>query len=115
MLIRIDDIHLYTNIDWLATNPGDSHEAKDFMDSLGIEYTNLNYADPEQWPEVFSSLRWWDFANIDGFHDFQDFPFLILTEVHDNLSPSRYPRRLYVGLDEIKDSGIAEQYLIGRS
>lgn len=99
MLVGIANIYLYTG---LTKNATASFEAKEWMDSTGIQYTHLHYADPAQHESVFSALSTW-------FPDEQvaiaDFPFVIYDERHDDYTSA--PCLLY-GLDEIKNSNLVE-------
>jgi hypothetical protein len=111
-IIKIDDIYLYTDIQEEKNEQTESVDAKAFMDSLDIKYTNLNYPIPEEHHLNFVPLGTWVFA--DGQHVFEKFPFVIYTEIHDDLSPAYYPRVLLYGLNEIKDSNLLELYSLGR-
>jgi hypothetical protein len=112
-LQKIDDIFLYTDLNWDPKEQSDSVEAKKWMDSLGIKYEHLNYADKREHDKnVHAPLRTWMFTR--GRHSFGSFPFVIYTEVHDDLSPARYPRVLHFGLEEIISSNLAEIYKLGR-
>jgi hypothetical protein len=111
-IIKIDDIYLYTDIQEENNEQTESVNARAFMDSLGINYTNLNYSDTFQHDLNFIALSTWIF--IDGQYEIKSFPFVIYTEIHDDLSPANYPKVLLYGLNEINDSNLLELYTLGR-
>lgn len=111
-ITKIDDIYLYTDLDWTPDQIGESVDAKSYMDTTGINYIHLNYADPAQHHDAISPLNSWGFS--DGSHTIDKFPFIIYTEIHDDLSPSAYPRVLLYGLEAIKNSNLVELYQLGR-
>jgi hypothetical protein len=90
----------------------DSAKAKAFLDSQGIEYNWLNYADPAQHVEVFPPLNTWSFE--DGMHLFNEFPFLFFTKCDDELPLDQWPRCVIQGYEAIKNSNIAQLYALGR-
>jgi hypothetical protein len=111
-ITKIDDIYLYTDLSWDPSEVSESVDAKAFLDACGLTYIHLNYADPEQHPFVFDPLSSWSFS--DGSHKIETFPFVIYTEIHDDLSPAKYPKVLLYGLDEIENSNLTELYQLGR-
>jgi len=95
--------------------------AQKFFEENDVPVVLMNYHGSEAILEAaLEPLRTWRFANkvTDtnkyGTFDFQEFPFLIYTEVHDDLSPSQYPKIVLYGYDEIVDSNILELYQLGR-
>ena len=97
---------------WVEDPTSDSYKAKAYLDSLGIKYNWLNYADPAQHVEVFPPLNDWIFE--DGQHTFNAFPFLIFTKCDDVLPLDQWPRAVIMGLQAIQSSNIAELYALGR-
>jgi len=97
---------------WVEDETSDSYKAKAHLDSLGIKYNWLNYADPEQHVEVFPPLNNWVFE--DGLHTFNEFPFLFYTKCDDALPLEQWPRAVIMGLQNILASNIAELYALGR-
>ena len=109
---KIDDIYLYTDLVGKPKEKSESVDAKTYMDSLNIEYINMNYNHPDLHEDALSPLRTWTFTR--GQHELTHFPFIIYTEIHDDLSPSFYPKVLLFGLDEIKESNLVELYQLGK-
>jgi hypothetical protein len=117
-LIRIEQIYLYTDQaydeDGLTDPNTDSAKAIQWLqDNSIIDYTHLNYADPQYHPDCFAPLNTWYFSNRPN-HTLTAFPFLYYTEVHDNLPVNQMPMVLLDGLDEIKNSNLAELYQLGK-
>ena len=78
-LTKIDDIYLYTGLTASANN---SFAAKKWFDKQGIEYIFMHYGNEAEHASLFTSLdTWWP-----GEHTFTDFPFVVYTEIHDDLS-----------------------------
>lgn len=114
-MTKIDAIYLYTDFQWDSNEVTESTEAKKFLDDNGIQYTLLNYAIKEDHENCLAPLRSWAFSNIEGgTHSFEKFPFVIYTEVHDDLPIDQMPRVLLFGIDAIKESNIVELYQLGR-
>ena len=109
---KIDDVYLYTDLALEPDEKSASFEAKAYMDSLNINYIHMNYYHPDQHEPALSPLRTWQFSR--GQHDLPCFPFVIYTEIHDDLSPAFYPRVLLFGMDEIRNSNLVEIYQLGR-
>ena len=97
---------------WAEDETSDSYKAKAHLDSLGIKYNWLNYADPAQHVEVFPPLNTWVFE--DGLHTFNEFPFLFYTKCDDALPLEQWPKAVIMGLQDILSSNIAELYALGR-
>lgn len=121
MLTRIDDLYLYTNIDFQSGDIQMSHMAQKFFEEADVPVVLMNYNGSEAVLEAaLEPLRTWTFSNMIsdtnkyGRFDLQEFPFLIYTEIHDDLPPSQYPKVLLYGYDEIVDSNILELYQLGR-
>ena len=109
---KIDSIYLYTGMTWAPDETGSSVEARDHMDSLGIPYMHMNYADPEQHEAALSPLRDWAMVGMPDSLD--EFPFVVYTEVHDDIDTEFQPKVIIYGLDAIKQSNIATLYKLGR-
>lgn len=116
-LVRIDDIQLYTNFNWdngVVEKPGfECMTAYNFLNENGVVYEHMNYGGDSDFPGSLPALSTWTFAG-DRQITFETYPFVIYTEVHDDLSPSQYPKVLLYGNDEIINSNIAELYQLGR-
>ena len=107
-LIKIDDVFLYTGLSETAT---DSYNAKKWIDEQGIKYEFMHYGDEIQHAELFAALStWWpDQPAITAF------PFIVYTEIHDDLSPRNYPKVCIRGLAAIQESTLPQLYKLGRS
>lgn len=112
-IVKIDDLYLYSSF---AKDVVASFQAKKYLEENGLienrDYVHLIYNNSEDHDMIFSNLGTWDF--VDGRHAFSSFPFLIYTEIHDDLKPSQFPKIVRKGVDEIK-AGIAELFKLGRS
>lgn len=111
-ITKIDAIYLHTDMQWVEGEDTDSTKARAFLDTNGVEYILLNYADASQHEAAIAPLRNWQF--VDGIHDVQDFPFVIYTEVHDDKPLVEWPKVLLYGLDAITTSNIADLFKLGR-
>lgn len=99
---KIEEIFLYVSDG--APNTIENIEAMAFMTHSGITHKRLFYNDASQHEEVLRALNsWW--CNRDDEHKLPPvtkFPFLIYTEVRDDV-PARYsPVKYLEGLEEIK-------------
>ena len=107
-LTKIDDIFLYTGFNESATT---SYQAKKWLDAQNIKYEFMHYGAEDEHQMLFDSLNtWWPDKHV-----FTDFPFVIYTEVHDDLSPRNYPKVCLMGLDNIVNSNLVDLYKLGRS
>jgi len=105
-IVRIDDIHFYTAITESAQQ---CWAMKKWLKGNNVEFVSMHYTDDAQAAGVITALNtWWDNANI------TDFPILTYTEIHDDLSPSRYPRRYFTTLIDLAGSDFLEKYALGR-
>jgi hypothetical protein len=109
---KIDSIYLYTDMTWAANETCPSVEARNHMDSLGLPYTLMNYADPEQHEAALGPLRDWQMIGMPD--ALEAFPFVVYTEVHDDIETDRQPKVIIYGIDAIKQSNIASLYKLGR-
>lgn len=100
MLNKIVQVYLYT------TNTDDaSAQAKQWLDTNGVEYTLLEYNDVAQHPDVLGALNSWFGTN------FTQFPIVTYDEIYDD-QPSQ---RAYIyGLTALTQSNLAELYQLGR-
>lgn len=110
--VTLPDATKVEGMKWVEDETSDSYKAKAHLDSLGIKYNWLNYADPAQHAEVFPPLNDWVFE--DGVHTFNEFPFLIFTKCDDVLPLDQWPKAVIMGLQDILSSNIAELYAMGR-
>lgn len=105
-LIKIVDCALHGG---LTQDANACYEFKKWLQDNNIEYTMLFYVDDGQHQQVFNALNsWWQDAN------FNSFPIFVYTEMHDDLSPSQYPRKFFTSVADIKASDFLAQYALGR-
>ncbi len=105
-ITKLDDIHLYTG---LTEHAQQCWDMKKYLQDNGVKFQNLHYADDAQHPSVFKPLStWW--PNI---VEFNAFPILVYTEVHDDLSVSQYPRKFFTNLEDLKASNFLELAKLG--
>lgn len=91
---KIHDVVLYTSS---TENPVDCHAAKAWMDHTGIVYTNLNYNDAEQLPNVLAALNtWWVGKEVNTW------PFVVFMEQHEGKPVSQLTANFIEGLENIK-------------
>jgi hypothetical protein len=109
MLTRIDDIQLYMGI---TPEAADCYHAKKYLEDAGVGHVPYMYSDESQHADNFAAISSWKLAGAPA--EVDKFPFVIYTEVHDDLPPSQYPKKMLYGLEDIKASNIAELYQVGR-
>lgn len=97
MIVGVKDIYLYTGL--TPTGGNDSAQALQWLNDNNIPHINLWYGDPAQHQDVFDSLNSW------GVGEFNDFPFVVYDELHDDYTTQR---RALIGLDEIVNSNLVE-------
>ena len=102
-IVKIEEIYLYFS--GATDDAAENIQAAAFMDHSGIPYTKLLYGDAAQCAEVLTAVNtWWtlerDFAP--ALPPVTKYPFLVFTEVHDNVPASYSPVRYLEGLDAIK-------------
>lgn len=107
-ITKIDDVYLYAND---FQGPSDCFDAKTWLDENNITYQFMYYGNPDEYQRLFDSAS----ENWSQQTPLSAFPFLIYTEIHDDLSPSRYPQVCLRSLDEIKNSNLELLYKLGRS
>lgn len=96
--MKVSNITLYGGFD---ATVADSFRAKEHMDSTGVQYTNLFYNDPAQFPAVLAPVNsWFDKRTVDSF------PFVVWDEIADDGSVTR---RIAQGLKEIKSNPFLTQ------
>jgi hypothetical protein len=101
-ITKIDDVFLYVGITDGVT---EANNIKKWLVANNINYTLLFYGDDAQHADVFVALNsWWPDTNI------VDFPVLVYTEIHDDLPPSRYPRKYFQTLADIQGSNFLSTY-----
>ena len=98
-LTKIDDLYLYVGI---TAGAAESYRIKQWLTDNNIKFTLMFYGDDGQHDGLFSALSSW-FPEKQN-DPFTDFPVLIYTEIHDDLSPSQYPRKFFTNLDDIVNS-----------
>ena len=109
MLTRIDDIHLYMG---MTEHAAECYEAKKFLGDLGVAFVPYMYADDTAHPGLFEALTSWNMVGSPA--QIAKFPFLIYTEIHDDLPPSQFPRVCLYGVAAMMASDIAAKYKLGR-
>lgn len=98
-LVKIEEVFLYVAT---TENPAENLEAVAFMDHSNIPYVKLQYNDSEQLPNVLAAVNtWWDRPDV-NLPPLTGFPFLVYTEVHDNILARHSPVKYLAGLDNIK-------------
>ena len=97
MIVGIAKIYLYTGL--TPTGGNDSALARQWLDDNNIEYTNLWYGDSAQHQSVFDALNTW------GIGEFNDFPFIVYDERHDDFTTVK---QSLIGLDAITNSNLVE-------
>lgn len=99
-VVKIEEVTLYVATP--VSNVTENLEAVGFMDHSGIPYVKLQYNDASQLPDVLTGVNtWWTRPDV-ALPPLEGFPFLVFTEVHDNI-PARYsPVKYVAGLDAIK-------------
>jgi len=107
-IVKIDDVYLYAN-EYEETS--ECYEAKKWLEDNGIEHEFMYYGEAEAHQRLFesASINWPDQPPLNKF------PFLVYTEIHDNLRPSQYPQVCLRSLEEIKNSNLELLYKLGRS
>lgn len=94
--VKLDDVYLYTG---LTSKAQQCYEMKKWLTDNNVKFTSLHYNDDAQHPELFAALNtWWEGVT------FSEFPILICTEVHDDMSISQYPKRYYKSLEDAQAS-----------
>lgn len=107
MLVKIDDIAIYTGGGDFVT---ESNLLIEYLNDNNItDATKLHYSDPTQFSEVFAPLETW-FNNV----SINSFPFIIYTEIDDELKPSQYQKVILKGVDEVMNSNFINLYKLGR-
>lgn len=98
---RLEEVYLYVVPDEVGST--ENLEANAFMDHSGIEYTRLYYADPTQHESVINAVNtWWTDRDIDPLEPVTKFPFVVYTEVRDDIPVRLSPVKYASGLDAIK-------------
>lgn len=105
-LTKIVDCNLYSG---LTQNAQECFDFKKWLEDNNVEFQLLFYNDSSQHELVFNALNtWWENAGITSF------PIFVYTEMHDDLTPSRYPRKFFKSLADIQASDFLTQYRVGR-
>ena len=102
MIIKIKGIYLHTGF---KSNGTDCFDAIVWMrENLGREnFTHLGYNEPDQYPEVFTSIKTWFADDPDAVFD--SFPFITYDEVDSDFN---FTRRYIIGFDNIKNSTLPQ-------
>lgn len=92
-IVKIEEVFLYT-----SEYVGDAIQniqANAFMEKSGVPYTKLFYNELNQSNEVLNTVNTW-FARPDvNLPPLETYPFIVYTEVHDDI-PARYSPVKYV-------------------
>lgn len=97
MIVGIRNIYLYTGL--TPTGGDNSARALTWLRENNIPHEHLWYGEPNQHPEVFSSLNTWNIG------EFADFPFVIYDELHDDYTVIK---QSLIGLEAITTSNLVE-------
>jgi len=102
MIIKIKGIYLHTGF---ISNGKDCFDAIVWMrENLGREnFTHLGYNEPDQYPEVFTSIKTWFADDPDAVFD--SFPFVTYDEIDSDFN---FTRRYIIGFDNIKNSTLPQ-------
>lgn len=98
-VVKLEEIYLYTSD--MADNAADQIAAQSFMDHSGIPYTRLMYSSQEQHESVLVIVNTWLSPNS-GLPPVTDYPFLVYTEVHDDIPARQSPVKYLQGVEAIK-------------
>lgn len=101
-IMKLEEIYLYTSD--VAENLAENIRAKAFMDHSGIIYTNLSYNSLEHTNEVINTVNtWWTTNNPATQRDpLTKYPFLVYTEVHDDIPARWSPVKALEGAENIE-------------
>jgi hypothetical protein len=103
-VIKIEEVYLYTT-DTLD-NPVENIQAQAFMENSGIPYIRMYYNDPEQVNEVINIMnKWWNREGLPEYAispNIEKMPYVVYTEVHDDIPARLSPIRYLAGIDDIK-------------
>jgi hypothetical protein len=104
---KIDDVHLYAG---MTDGIIEANNMKKWLKDNNIEYTLMFYADESAHTGLLEALSsWW---RDDSNAAFTDFPILVYTEIHDDLPPSRYPRKFFKTLSDMQNSNFLSVYKV---
>ena len=96
-VIKTEEIFLY--VSEAVSNPAENIQAITFMEQGNIPFVKLMYNDPTAHEQNFAALNsWWK----DRLPPVDSFPFLVYTEVHDDIPARMSPVKYLKGLDAIK-------------
>lgn len=100
-ITKIEEIHLYCSES--VENSAENIQAMSFMDHSGIPYTKLAYNDPAQHASVMESINGWiALPSIYEHSPITKFPFLVYTEIHDDIPARNSPLRFLEGIEAIQ-------------
>jgi len=105
-LTKIVDCYLYSGF---TEDSQACYDFKKWLEDNNVEFQLLFYSDNAQHASVFDALNsWWPGAELNSF------PIFVYTEMHDDLTPSVYPRKYFKTLADIQASEFLTQYQLGR-
>lgn len=101
-ITKIEEVFLYVRDG--GDNVAENIEAMAFMDRSGVPFTKMFYFDAAQSQQTMDVLNtWWtNRADEHKLPPVTKYPFLIYTEVRDDISARNSPIKYLEGLDEIK-------------
>ena len=100
-ITKIEEIHLYCSES--VENSVENIQAMSFMDHSGIPYTKLTYNDPAQHASVMESINGWiALPSLYEHSPITKFPFLVYTEIHDDIPARSSPLRFLEGIEAIQ-------------
>lgn len=100
-IVKIEEVFLYAST--VADNAAENLQAMAALDHSSIPYIRLIYNDPQQNEEVFNAVNsWWTRPDVD-LPPVGSFPFVVYTEVMDNIPVRHSPVKYKAGVDGINE------------
>lgn len=103
-VVKLEEVYLYVTD--AGDNPAENIQAQAFMENSGIPYTRMYYNNMEQVSEVLKAMNgWWNRPEIPEnmrMPDIEKMPYVVYTEVHDDIPARLSPLRYLAGIDAIK-------------
>ena len=99
-IVKIEEVYLYTSE--YNGDVAENIQAVAFMDRAGIPFNRLLYNDRTQSDEVLATLNtWWPKFDA-SLPPLTTYPFIVYTEVHDDIPARSSPVKYVAGIDAIK-------------
>jgi len=109
-LTKIVDCYLYCGF---TEDAQACFDFKKWLEDNNVDFQLLFYADNSQHKGVFDALNsWW--PDLESENKLSKFPIFVYTEIHDDLTPAKYPRKFFKSTAEIQTSNFLTQYQLGR-